>query len=147
MLTPIIARQFGNYLRELEGILADGRTPLCVGRIGNQGLTILGITANYFAQPHIDNKYMGFAFLSWFVKGEGLLIFFHSYIMYFSMCSCFIYVFCLFFCRTWRSWTYQDGRGVFVTRIWCFYFAPEWDDHGFLYKHSAPLYKCRTRLW
>jgi len=38
-----------------------------------------------------------------FVKGRRLLIFFHSCIMYFGICSYFIYVFCLFFCRTWRS--------------------------------------------
>src|ERR1700738_3079422 len=75
LLSTILARQFGSYLWELEDILADGPTPLCVGRRGNQGLTTLGITANYFAQPHLDKKDMGFAFLSWFVKGKRLLIF------------------------------------------------------------------------
>jgi hypothetical protein len=64
LLTPIIARQFGSYLRVLEDILADGSTPLCVGRTENQGLTVLGITANYFVQPHLNKKDMGFAFLS-----------------------------------------------------------------------------------
>jgi hypothetical protein len=67
----------------LEDILADGPTPLCVGRTGNEGLTALGITANYFAEPHLDKKDMGFAFLSWFVKGKGF--FFHSHVMYFGI--------------------------------------------------------------
>ena len=106
LLTPIFIRQFGSYLRELEDILANGPTPLCVGRTWNQGLTTLGITANYFAQPHLDKKNMGFAFLSWFIKGKRLLIICYSYIIFFSTCSYFIYIFCLVFCRTWRSWTY-----------------------------------------
>jgi len=72
LLTPIIARRFRNYLREFKDIIADGRTLLCVGRTRNQGLTSLGITANYFVQPHLDKKDMGFAFVSWFVKGKRL---------------------------------------------------------------------------
>jgi hypothetical protein len=39
--------------------------------------------ANYFVQPHLDKKDMGFAFLSWFVKGKGF--FFHSHVMYFGI--------------------------------------------------------------
>jgi hypothetical protein len=74
-LTPIIVRRFGSYLRELEDNLADGPTSLYVGRTGNQDLITLCITANYFAQPHLDNKDMGFAFLSWSVEGKLLLIF------------------------------------------------------------------------
>jgi hypothetical protein len=92
LLTLIIARQFGSYLRELEDILADRPTPLCVGRTENQGLTTLGITTNYFAQPHLDKKDMGFAFLSWFIQSKRLLIFSYSYIMYFW------YVFMFYLC-------------------------------------------------
>jgi hypothetical protein len=92
LLTPIIAQQFGSYLWELEDLLADGPTPLCVGRTGNQGLTTLDITANYFAQPHLDKKDMGFVFLSWFVKGKILLIFF-AFLYY-----VFWYVFMFYLC-------------------------------------------------
>jgi hypothetical protein len=57
----------------------------------------IGYYGKLFFQPHLDKKDMGFAFLSWFVKGDELLNFFDSYIMYFGMCLCFIYVFCLVF--------------------------------------------------
>ena len=99
LLTFIIVWQFGNYLRELENILVDGPTPLCVGRTWNQGFTTLGITANYFAQPHLDKKNMGFAFFSWFVNGKRLFIFSFLYYVFWYVFMFYLYFFIWFFVK------------------------------------------------
>lgn len=117
LLTPIFTRQFGSYLRELEDILANGPTPLCIGRTGNQGLTTLGITANYFAQPHLDKKDMGFAFLSWFVKGKRLLFFCYSYIIFLVR----IYILLIFF-----VWFFTEREGVGHIKMGGEFLLPEY---------------------
>ena len=117
LLTPIFTRQFGSYLRELENILADGPTPLCVGRTGNQGLTTLDITSNYFAQPYLDKQDMGFAFLSWFVKGKRLLIFF-ILILYISVR---VYILFILF-----VWFFVEREGVGHIKMGGEFLLPEY---------------------
>jgi len=63
LLAPIIHHQFGSYVKDLECLLDDKNLPMCLRRVGNQSLTTLGITSNYFIQPYVNEKDMGFAFL------------------------------------------------------------------------------------
>ena len=72
-LYPVISRHFASHVQEVENMLDGGVVPMCLGRTGRKGLTTLGITSNYFVQPHLDLQDMGFAFLFWFVKGMYLI--------------------------------------------------------------------------
>jgi len=93
-LAPILERQYTSYRRELEALLLKDSPIISLRMVGNQSLTTLGITANYFAQPHVDEEDMGFAFLTWFIKGKYLFIFnyFQVTLICILWCINFIYI-------------------------------------------------------
>lgn len=70
LLAPIIDRQYGSFLQDLEDLVSKEGTVINFAKMANRCLTTLGITLNYFAQPHVDLEDEGFAFLTWFTKGK-----------------------------------------------------------------------------
>jgi hypothetical protein len=92
LLAPILERQYASYRRELEALVSKDSPVVGLGMIGNQSLTSLGITSNYFAEPHTDDEDMGFAFLTWFVKGRDSFIFNYYYVILIYILWCVNFV-------------------------------------------------------
>jgi hypothetical protein len=76
LLAPHLERLFGSFMKDLSEMLAKSEPSMFLGTIGGCSLTTLGITSNYFAMPHLDLEDLGFAFLTWFVKGKIFIKFF-----------------------------------------------------------------------
>lgn len=75
-LAPHLERLFPTFMKDLNVLLTQSASSMFLGTIGGRSLTTLAITSNYFANPHLDLKDLGFAFLTWFVKGIVCKIFF-----------------------------------------------------------------------
>ena len=161
VLYPAMSRHFASQVQEVENMLHGGVVPTCSGRTGRKGLTTLGITSNYYAQPHLDVQDMGFAFLFWFVKGTYVIRFrvwlvkITRQLVWFVRLRAVRVMFdahqpdpvCddeLFFrpARPRRNWACEERRAVHAPGVWHLLLPQRWHHDGPFHEHGPPLLTC-----
>lgn len=66
-LTIIFRNLLPSYVQKLESFIQSGLHSI-LGTVGSTCLSTVGITLNYYSQPHLDEEDIGAAFITWFMK-------------------------------------------------------------------------------